>query len=166
MFEGVYSVLPTPFKSAGDIDIDSLKRVVDLIVGAGVDGVTVLGVTGEVTRLTERERAMVVECVVSRVNGRAKVIVGATADGVRTCIEFTREAKMLGSSAVMISPPRALKLNSESVVSHYKAVASTVDLPIVVQDYPPVCGFAMEASLLARIAKEIPSARTIKLEDP
>jgi len=165
-FEGVYSVLPTPFRGGGDVDTDSLKRVVDLIVGAGVNGVTALGVTGEVSRLNERERHLVVETVVQQVAGRAKVIVGASADGVRTCVEYSREAKKLGAAAVMVSPPRALKLNSESVVNHYKALADAVDLPIVVQDYPPISGFAMEAGLLARIAKEVPAARTIKLEDP
>lgn len=165
-FDGVFSVLPTPFQSSGDVDVDSLRRVVDLIVGAGVNGVTALGVTGEVARLNERERHLVVDTVVRQVNGRAKVIVGASADGVRTCIEYAREAKSLGASAVMVSPPRMLKLNTESVVSHYKALADAVDLPVVVQDYPPISGFAMEAGLLARIAREVPSARTIKLEDP
>ena len=164
-FGGVFSVLPTPFKGA-DVDLESLKRVVDLIVGAGVDGVTALGVTGEVARLTERERTMIVGTVVQQVDGRAKVIVGTSADGVRTCVEFSREASALGASGVMVSPPRALKLNTESVVAHYKALAEAVDCPIVVQDYPPISGFAMEAALLARIAREVPSARTIKLEDP
>jgi 4-hydroxy-tetrahydrodipicolinate synthase len=167
VFEGVYSVLPTPFKSGGDVDVESLKRVVDLIVSAGVNGVTALGVTGEVTRLSEKERALVVDTVVTQINGRAKVIVGASADGVRACIDYAKEAQSLGAAAVMVSPPRALKLNTESVVSHYKALASAVgDLQIVVQDYPPISGFAMEAGLLARISKEIPTARTIKLEDP
>lgn len=167
MFEGVFSVLPTPFKSGGDVDVESLKRVVDLIVGAGVNGVTALGVTGEVSRLSENERGLVVDTVVKQVNGRAKVIVGASADGVRTCIDYSNEAKSLGAAAVMVSPPRALKLNTESVVNHYKALANGVgELPIVVQDYPPISGFAMEAGLLARIAKEVPTARTIKLEDP
>ena len=165
-FSGVFSVLPTPFRGGGDVDVDSLRRVVDLIVGAGVNGVTALGVTGEVSRLNERERRVVVEHVVDEVNGRAKVIVGASADGVRTCIEYSREAKALGASAVMVSPPRMLKLNTESVVNHYRALAEAVDLPIVVQDYPPISGFAMEAGMLARIAKEVPAARTIKLEDP
>jgi len=165
-FDGVFSVLPTPFKAGGDVDTDSLKRVVDLIVGAGVKGVTALGVTGEVARLGERERSLVTETVVRQVDGRAKVIVGASADGLRTCIEYSREAKTLGASAVMVSPPRMLKLNSESVVNHFKALAEAVDLPIVVQDYPPISGFAMEAGLLARIAREVPAARTIKLEDP
>ncbi len=94
------------------------------------------------------------------------MIVGTSADGVRTCIDFSREARSLGGSAVMVSPPRMPKLNSESVVNHYKALAEAVDLPIVVQDYPPISGFSMEAGLLARIAREVPAARTIKLEDP
>jgi 4-hydroxy-tetrahydrodipicolinate synthase len=166
VFEGVYSVLPTPFSGQGDIDVPSIKKVVDLVVKAGVNGMTALGVTGEVSRLTDRERGVIVDAVVKAADGRAKVIVGASADGVRTCIEFTKEAKALGASAVMVSPPRMLKLNTESVVNHYKALAAAVDLPIVVQDYPPISGFAMEASLLARIAKEVPTARTIKLEDP
>ena len=165
-FEGVFSVLPTPFRGGGDVDVDSLKRVVDLIVGAGVNGVTALGVTGEVARLNERERALVVDTVVQHVNGRAKVIVGASADGVRACIDFSREAKSFGASAVMVSPPRQPKLNTESIVNHYKALAEAVDLPIVVQDYPPISGFTMEAGLLARIAREVPAARAIKLEDP
>ena len=165
-FEGVYSVLATPFRAGADVDVDSLTRGVDLVIGAGVNGVTALGVTGEVARLNERERGLVVETVMRRVDGRAKVVVGASADGVRTCIEFSREAKKVGAAAVMVSPPRMVKLNTESVVNHYKALAEAVDLPIVVQDYPPISGFAMEAGLLARIAREVPAARTIKLEDP
>lgn len=165
-FEGVYSVLPTPFTASGDVDIESLKRVVDLLVAGGVNGVTALGVTGEVARLNDRERRLVVETVVAQMAGRARVIVGTTADGVRTCIERTREARELGASGVMVSPPRAAKPKSEAVVAHYQALAAAVDLPIVVQDYPPIAGFAMEPALLARIATEVPAARTIKLEDP
>ena len=165
-FEGVFSVLPTPFRGGGEVDVESLKRVVDLIVAAGVNGVTALGVTGEAARLSERERGVVVDTVVRQVAGRVRVIVGTSADGVRACIDFSREARSLGGSAVMVSPPRMPKLNSESVVNHYKALAEAVDLPIVVQDYPPISGFSMEAGLLARIAREVPAARTIKLEDP
>jgi 4-hydroxy-tetrahydrodipicolinate synthase len=66
----------------------------------------------------------------------------------------------------MISPPRLQKLNSDAVVGHFSAVAEAVDIPIVVQDFPPVSGFNMEPLLLARIARVVPSARTIKLEDP
>jgi 4-hydroxy-tetrahydrodipicolinate synthase len=94
------------------------------------------------------------------------VVAGTTAEGLRTCIEYTRNAKAAGASAVMISPPRMAKLNSEAVVRHFAAVADAVDIELVVQDFPPITGFTMEPALLARIAREIPRARTIKLEDP
>lgn len=165
-FRGVYSVLPTPFCADGSIDLPSLRRVVDLYAGAGVDGLTALGVTSEVSRLQDAERDLVLETVLSHVNGRLPVVAGATAEGLRTCIEYARRAKSAGASAVMVSPPRMPKLNSEAVLSHYRELASAFDLEIVVQDYPPVSGYTMEPVLLARIAREIPRARTIKLEDP
>jgi 4-hydroxy-tetrahydrodipicolinate synthase len=164
--EGVYSVLPTPFAENGEVDETSLRRVVDLFIGAGVNGVTALGVTGEVARLDEGERARVLEIVVDQVKGRIGIVAGTSADGTRTCIQFSRQAKAAGATAVMVSPPRLPKLNSEAVVRHFSALAEAVDIEIVVQDYPPISGYAMEPGLLARIAREIPRARTIKLEDP
>jgi 4-hydroxy-tetrahydrodipicolinate synthase len=164
--EGVYSVLPTPFQANGDLDEASLRRVVDLFISARVNGVTALGVTGEVARLDDTERRRVLEVVVDQVKGRIGVVAGTTAEGTRTCIGYSRDALAIGATAVMVSPPRMAKLNSEAVVRHYKALAEAVDVEIVVQDYPPISGFAMEPWLLARIAREIPRARTIKLEDP
>jgi len=164
--EGVYSVLPTPFRPNGDLDEASLRRVIDLFISAGVNGVTALGVTGEVARLDDSERRRVLEVVVEHVQGRIGVVAGTTSEGTRTCIAYSRHAHEVGATAVMVSPPRMPKLNSEAVVRHFKALADAVDIEIVVQDYPPISGFTMEPALLARIAREIPRARTIKLEDP
>ncbi|HMD36333.1 MAG TPA: dihydrodipicolinate synthase family protein [Vicinamibacterales bacterium] len=163
---GVFSVLPTPFSASGDFDPDSLGRVIDLFIADGVNGFTALGVTSEVARLTDAERDRVLDTALARVNGRAPVVAGTTADGLRTCIEYTKRAKAAGAAAVMISPPRMLKINADAVAKHFAEVASAVDMPIIVQDYPPISGYAMEASLLARIARDVPAARTIKLEDP
>jgi 4-hydroxy-tetrahydrodipicolinate synthase len=164
--QGVYSVLPTAFTQAGDLDDASLRRVVDLFISAGVNGVTVLGVTGEVARLDDSERRRVLEVVTTHVAGRIGVVAGTTAEGTRTCINYSRHAREAGATAVMVSPPRMPKLNSDAVLRHFHALAEAVDIEIVVQDYPPISGYAMEPWLLARIAKEIPRARTIKLEDP
>src|SRR5690606_13326884 len=104
------------------------------------NGVTALGVTGEVARLTESERHQVLEAVTTHVDGRVGVVAGTSADGTRTCIEYSRRAKEAGATAVMVSPPRMPKLNSEAVVRHFKALADAVDIEIVVQDYPPISG--------------------------
>jgi 4-hydroxy-tetrahydrodipicolinate synthase len=166
VMRGVFSVLATPFNASGAVDVDGIRRMVDAFVDAGVTGFTALGVTSEVTRLTERERQVVLDAILGQVNGRVPVVVGTTAEGLHTCLEFSRQARAAGASAVMISPPRAPKLNSASVRAHYAEVAAQVDVPIVIQDYPPVSGFTMEPALLASLARDIPSARTIKLEDP
>lgn len=165
-FRGVFSVLPTPFNATGEIDYDSLASVIELYLGSGVQGLTVLGVTSETEQLTQAEREKVLMTVLSAVDGRVPVITGTTAAGTRACIELTRSAREAGARAVMISPPRLPKLNSDAVLRHFSEVADAVGIPIIVQDYPPVAGYAMEPALLARIAYDIPSARTIKLEDP
>lgn len=163
---GVVSVLPTPFDASGAVDAASLRRVVDVFIAAGVDGLTALGVTSEVARLNEAERGLVLETAIGQAAGRVPVVAGTTADGLATCLRYGREAKAAGAAAVMVSPPRMPKLNSDAVLAHYRALADGLDLPIVVQDYPPISGFAMEAWLLARIVREVPRARAIKLEDP
>jgi 4-hydroxy-tetrahydrodipicolinate synthase len=162
----VYSVLPTPFDASGEFDAESLHRVIDLFINDGVSGFTALGVTSEVARLTDAERDRVLDATLAYVNGRVPVVAGTTTDGLRTCIDYTRRAKAAGAAFVMISPPRMLKINSDAVAKHFYEVAAAVDIPIIVQDYPPISGYAMEASLLARIAREVPPARIVKLEDP
>jgi 4-hydroxy-tetrahydrodipicolinate synthase len=164
-FEGVFSVLPTPFTPADAVDVEGLRRVVDLYLAAGVDGLTALGVTSEAARLSDRERDLVLDTILAHVAGRAPVVVGTTAEGTALCLERSRAARAAGAAAVMVSPPRMPKINSDAVARHFAALAAAVDLPIVVQDYPPVSGYAMEPALLVRIAREIPAARTIKLED-
>lgn len=163
---GVYSVLATPFRGGGEVDVESLRRYVEHFLGAGVSGFTALGVLGEAARLTERERALVLDTVLTQVAGRVPVVVGTTTEGLHTCLELSKAAQAAGAAMVMVSPPRAPKLNSASVKAHFAALAEALTIPIVIQDFPPVSGFAMEPALLVDIARDIPSARTIKLEDP
>jgi 4-hydroxy-tetrahydrodipicolinate synthase len=163
--QGVLSVLPTPFAPNGDLDLESLRKVIRAFLAAGVNGFTALGVTSEVSRLTENERKRIIETVITEINGRVPVVVGTTAEGTQICVENTRIAADAGAAAVMVSPPRMPKLNSDAVVRHFKTLADAVDIPIVVQDYPPISGYSMEPALLLRILREVPRAIAIKLED-
>src|SRR4029450_12908927 len=95
-FQGVYSIIPTAFTDAGDIDEASQRRIVDLFIDKGANGLTALGVTGEVARLEEHERATVLAVVVEQAAGRVPVIAGSSADGTRTCIAYTARAVSRG----------------------------------------------------------------------
>jgi 4-hydroxy-tetrahydrodipicolinate synthase len=163
--EGVYTVLPTPFDEHGDFDSDSLRRVIDLFIDDGVSGFTALGVTSEVARISDRERRTILDATMEHVNGRVPVIVGATGDGLDTCLGYCDDAKKAGAAGVMVSPPRMARLNSGYIRRHFAAIAEAFDYAIVVQDFPPISGYHMEPSLLVDIAREVPAARTIKLED-
>src|SRR3954470_15326869 len=100
-FQGVYSIIPTAFTDSGELDPASQRKVVDLFIEKGANGLTALGVTGEVARLEEHERAAVLELVVTQVGGRVPIVAGTSADGTRTCIAYSRQAKALGAAAVM-----------------------------------------------------------------
>jgi 4-hydroxy-tetrahydrodipicolinate synthase len=163
---GVHSILPTPFLPSGVVDHDSLARVIELYIDAGVDGLTALGVTSEVAQLNGRERDEILDTVFSTVSGRLPVMVGTTAAATRSCIELSQAAEAAGASSVMVSPPRLPKLDSDLVLRHFRELADAVDLQIVIQDYPPISGFTMEPGLLVRLAESVPQARTVKLEDP
>jgi 4-hydroxy-tetrahydrodipicolinate synthase len=165
-FRGVFSVLPTPFDSSGELDLPGLGRVIDLYLGAGVNGLTALGVTSEVARLEDRERSILLDAILKRVDGRVPVVAGATSNGLRTTIAHTRSAKAAGAAAVMVSPPQLARPAGDTLAGYYASLASAVDIPIVLQDFPPVSGFTMEPAILARIAREVPAVRAIKLEDP
>jgi 4-hydroxy-tetrahydrodipicolinate synthase len=166
VFRGVFSVLPTPFDASGELDLESLGRVINLYLAAGVNGLTTLGVTSEVARLNEKERSTVLEAVIRYTDGRAPVVAGTTSNGLRTTIAYSRAAKAAGAAAIMVSPPQLARPSSDALTGYYAGLASAVDIPIVVQDYPPVQGFTIEPAILARIAREVPAARAIKLEDP
>lgn len=163
---GVYTVLPTPFEENGAVDRESLRRVIELFLGDGVSGFTALGVTSEAARLSDAERQQVLETTMAAVDGRVPVIVGATASGLDTCLVYCAAAKAAGAAGVMVSPPRMPRLSSAYVHRHFATIAEKFDFAIVIQDYPPISGYHMEASLLVDLCREIPSARCIKLEDP
>lgn len=164
--QGVYSVLPTPFGADGRFDSESLGRVVRLFAADGVSGFTALGVTSEAERLSDRERDEVLAASLEHAgNAGLPVIVGATGPGLDICLDRCRAAESAGAAGVMVSPPRAPRCNTDSVFRHFAALAEAVSIPIVIQDFPPISGFHMDADLLARLCREIPAARTIKLED-
>ncbi len=163
--EGVYTVLPTPFDENGDFDTNSLKRAIDLFIDDGVSGFTALGVTSEVSRISDRERQIILDDSMKYTDGRVPVIVGATGTGIDTCLEYCRAADRAGAAGVMVSPPMMAKLNSEYIRRHFYTIAEKFDFTIVIQDFPPISGYHMEASLLVDICRKVPQARTIKLED-
>jgi 4-hydroxy-tetrahydrodipicolinate synthase len=138
---------------------------VDFVIATGVDGLTVLGVMGEVSKLSDAERSIVIATSVEHAAGRVPICAGVSHAGTDRAVAFAREAEALGAHSVMLAPPALARPNDDAVRKHYLEVALAVDLPIVIQDHPASSGVWMSTSLLASLAAESRSCRVVKLED-
>ena len=163
---GVFNITPTPFADDGSLDIDSLKRLTLFTRDKGVHGMTILGVLGEADKLTEGERDRVIATTVEAAGSAFPICAGTTHAGTDGCIAYSRRAQELGARAVMVAPPKLARANDAALERHYLAVAEAIDIPVVVQDFPPsVGGILMSVELIARIGAASPRCRYLKLED-
>ncbi|MFM2106905.1 MAG: hypothetical protein RL338_1937 [Chloroflexota bacterium] len=162
---GVYNIVPTPFADDGSLDEHSLGRLIDFVIAAGVDGVTILGVLGEAGKLSEAERTRVIEVTLEAAAGRVPVCVGTTHAATDRCIAYSREVEALGGSSVMVSPPALPRTNEPAMRRHYLAVAEAIGLPVVVQDFPPASGIHMTPGFIGALAGDHDRLRWLKLED-
>lgn len=163
---GIYNILATPFTPDLAVDYDSLRRLAEFQIGLGANGLTILAVLGEAAKLTVNERASVRDTVLEVVAGRIPVIVGASHPEAAQRVAISRAAVEAGALGVMIAPPPMPGCTDDDIIALYAEVASAVDCPLVVQDFPPVNQVIMSPDMLARLAERIPAARTLKLEDP
>jgi 4-hydroxy-tetrahydrodipicolinate synthase len=163
---GVYNITPTPFQPDGQLDVPSLRNLTSFTKARGVSGMTILGVLGEADKLTEAERDRVITETIAEAGPELPVCVGTTHAGTDGCIVFSRRAQELGARAVMVAPPKLARTNDAALQRHYVAVAEAVDIPVVVQDFPPaVGGITMSVELIAALGDASERLRFLKLED-
>jgi 4-hydroxy-tetrahydrodipicolinate synthase len=163
---GIFNILATPFNAQQQVDIDSLKKLIEFQIDMGSHGLTILGVLGEAGKLNTDERNLVMETVMETVNGQIPVVVGTSHDNLQTCIGLSQSSFASGAAGVMIAPPPMDNPTDDEILALYSSIAEKVDQPIVVQDFPPVNGVIMSPDFLANLADAIPNARHLKLEDP
>lgn len=159
---GVNPILPTPFLDDGSLDVDGLERSIDLMADVGADGVAILGFLGEAHKLSQAERGEVIRRVVARSEGRLNVWVGVRALGTAGCVEQAQEAETLGADAVFVAP--IAPQDDDKLYAHYRTVAKSTTLPLILHDYPASFGLKLSVPLIGRLARD-GYAPYIKLED-
>jgi len=163
--QGVWNIVPTPFAEDGSLDVASIRTLTDFVIDRGVDGMTILGVMGEASKLSDAERSTVIDTVMDEAGGRLPVCVGVSHAATDRAVAFAREAQAAGAHSVMLAPPALGRPNDTAVRRHYFAVAEAIDLPIVVQDHPASSGVWMTVEFLASLAEETTKCRVVKLEE-
>jgi len=163
--KGVYVIACTPFTETGALDLESTDRMVDFYLERGAAGLTVLGIMGEAPKLTAAESAIFVKQVLSRVAGRAPVVVGVSSPGFAAMGELSRQVMDLGAAGVMVAPPGALRTDDQ-IFGYYEGVTRTLgEAPFVLQDYPLTTGVQIPPGVILRIVKAMPSCVMLKHED-
>jgi 4-hydroxy-tetrahydrodipicolinate synthase len=159
--EGLYTVLITPFDQNNALDEEGLRENIRFQLANNVDGIVALGTTAEAPTLTDLEKDAIIHLVVEEVKGKLPVVVGTGTNSTAQTIEDTLVAERLGADGALIITPYYNKPTQEGIYLHFKKVAETTKLPIILYNNPPRVIQNIQIETLKRLM-DIPSIIGIK----
>jgi 4-hydroxy-tetrahydrodipicolinate synthase len=154
--------LPTPFDQAGNIDLACFAKLCERQIRAGVAAIVAGETTGEASTLTPAEHDAIVRTAVEIANGRVRVIAGAGSNSTSQAIELTRRAELAGADAVLSVVPYYNKPMQAGIAAHFRAIADSTALPIILHDIPARTIRELSDDTLAKLAQ---SRQFIALRD-
>lgn len=159
---GIIPPVVTPMTADQELDLPGLRRLIDLMLAKGVHGIFVLGTTGEFYALTDDEKQRVLADAVAHVGGRAPVYAGTGAETTREVVRLTRMAEREGAAGVSVITPYFIKPNQTELADHFRRIAESTSLPVVLYNNPATCGgLSIEPETVAKLA-EVPNVIGIK----
>jgi 4-hydroxy-tetrahydrodipicolinate synthase len=161
MFRGTYTAIVTPFRD-GALDETAFTQLVEWQVESGISGIVAVGTTGESPTLDHEEHTRVIELTVQTARGRCKVIGGTGSNSTAEAISLTREAESVGADALLHVAPYYNKPTQEGLFRHFKAIAASTRLPIILYSIPGRCVIEIGVETVARLARECPNIVSIK----
>ena len=160
--QGIIPPVATPMQANEDLDLPRLKWFIDRLIKGGVHGIFVLGTNSEFYALDEREKQEVIATAVEHVRGRVPVYAGTGAESTREVIRLTRMAEKEGVQGVSIITPYFVIPNQQEIFDHFRRIAETTSLPVILYNNPATCGgVKIDVDTCVRLA-EIPNILAIK----
>jgi 4-hydroxy-tetrahydrodipicolinate synthase len=161
MFIGTYTAIVTPFKQ-GKVHEAALGRLITLQIRAGVDGIVPVGTTGESPTVDYDEHIRIIERTVKFARGRVKVIAGTGANSTSEAIYLTKQAQKVGADGSLQVAPYYNKPSQEGLFQHFRQIARSTRLPIVLYSIPGRCGVEIGVDTVKRLAKHCSNVVAIK----
>jgi 4-hydroxy-tetrahydrodipicolinate synthase len=158
---GVGTALVTPFTTSGDLDERAVRRLGRRQIDAGIHFLVPCGTTGENPTLTDAERIRIVELLVDEANGQVPVLAGAGGYNTREVIQLAADMQHAGAAGLLSVTPYYNRPTQEGLYQHYRAIAESTRLPVIVYNVPGRTGVNVEPSTLARLA-ELPNIVGVK----
>lgn len=162
MFEGAHTALVTPFNEKGMIDPDAFRALIDRQFDGGIKGIVPCGTTGESSTLSTEEHHLVIEMAVKQARQRGLVIAGTGSNSTREAIDLTQAAEKAGADAALLVTPYYNKPSQEGLYQHYKAIALSTDLPLMLYSIPGRCHIQIDVETCVRLAHDCPNIKAIK----
>ena len=160
-FGKIVTAMVTPFDNKGNVDFEKTTQLVNYLIENGTDSLVIAGTTGESPTLTTEEKVALFRHVVAEVNGRIPVIAGTGSNNTRASIELTKKAEEAGVDGVMIVAPYYNKPNQEGIFQHFKAIAESTSLPIMVYNIPGRAVVNIAVETIVRLS-QIPNVIAVK----
>ncbi|MBO9128875.1 4-hydroxy-tetrahydrodipicolinate synthase [Bacillus sp. 165] len=160
-FGTIATAMVTPFDYKGNIDFAKTTQLVDYLINNGTTSLVVAGTTGESPTLTTEEKLALFRHVVSVAAGRVPVIAGTGSNNTHASIELTKKAQEAGVDAVMLVAPYYNKPNQEGLYQHFKAIAESTTLPVMLYNVPGRTVANISVDTVVRLA-EIPNVIAVK----
>ncbi|WP_042337713.1 dihydrodipicolinate synthase family protein [Bacillus andreraoultii] len=161
-FKGVIPPVSTLLHNDNSLDQDGMKRLIDFLIDAKVDGLFFMGSGGEFANMSERFRKEVAEFVISYVNKRVPVLIGTGTPSTDKTILLSQHAQDAGADGVIVINPYYYKLNDNALFKHYTSIAEKVDLPIMLYNFPGCTGQDLSPEFLLKLAKTCPNIVGVK----
>ncbi|MFI4983674.1 MAG: 4-hydroxy-tetrahydrodipicolinate synthase [Rickettsiales bacterium] len=136
MFRGIITALTTPFTKSGELDINAWREFINWQISEEVDGLAVLGSTGEAPTITMEERDVLVKSAIELAKNKLPTMIGCGSNSTATAIKYTQHAKECGAEAALIVAPYYNKPTQEGLYQHYKAINDNVNLDIYIYNCP------------------------------
>ena len=153
-FGGVLPPVCTPLTESGDVDTESLRRLLEFHLSAGMHGIFLLGTSSETTLLSDRQRATVIETGIHAVAGRVPVIVGVLDTATAAVIDQARVAQGFGADAIVVTAPFYVSANQAEILDHFRLVRAAIDLPILAYDIPSTVHSKLAKETVLQLARE------------
>ncbi len=149
--KGCFVAIVTPFTADGQIDEAGLRKNIDFLLARGVAGIVPCGTTGESATLSWEEHLRVVDIAISQAKGKVQVIAGAGSNNTKESIEAAAHAKEVGADAILCITPYYNKPTQEGLYQHFKTIATSVDIPVVLYNVPGRTGVNMLPETVERL---------------
>lgn len=162
IFKGSGVAIVTPMRDNGEVDYEGFAKLLEFQIAEGTDAIIVCGTTGESSTLTLEEHAEVIRYCVKTVEGRIPVVAGTGSNCTETAIHLSKEAQESGADGLLLVSPYYNKATQNGLYAHFKAVADSVKLPIILYNVPSRTGCNIAPETILRLCTDVENIVGVK----